>query len=75
MLASFETDDGSHCLDVFMREDGSFGIEEFRAESDGTARWQSLGRHGSLVFASGAEALAAAKGHVPWLDRSETWRW
>ena len=75
VLASFETPDGSHCLDVFVRDDGSFGFEEFRAESDGAARWQSLGRHGSLVFTTGAEALSAAQTRVPWLDQTESWRW
>ena len=75
VLASFESADGSHCVDVFSREDGTFGFEEFRGESDGAARWQSLSRHGSLVFASGATALSAAQQRVPWLDKSESWRW
>ena len=28
VLASFESTDGSHCVDVFVREDGSFGFDE-----------------------------------------------
>lgn len=75
VIASFESPDGSHCLDIFTREDGSYGFEEFRGEFDGAARWQSLGKHGSLVFKSGELALEAAKERVPWLSKFESWRW
>ena len=37
VLASFESADGSHCVDVFIRKDGSFGFEEYRGESDAAA--------------------------------------
>ena len=75
VLASIESLDGSHCVDVFIREDATFGFEEFRGESDGTARWQSLGRHQSLTFASGEAALAEAKRRIGWLPDSASWRW
>ena len=65
----------AHGVDIFSREDSSFGFEEFRGETDGAARWQSLDRHGALVFASGQEALSAAQERVAWLDKSESWRW
>lgn len=61
VLASIESSDGSHCVDIFVRDDGTFGYEEFRGESDGAGRWQSLGEHQSLVFGSGEEALTDAK--------------
>ena len=48
VLASIEHLDGSHCMDIFVRDDGTFGFEEFRGEADGAGRWQSLGKHQSL---------------------------
>jgi hypothetical protein len=75
VLASFETVDGSHCVDVFVREDGSFGFEEFRGETDGDARWQSLGKYAALAFSSGEAALSSAQEQMPWLSKSEVWRW
>ena len=75
VLASIENDDRSHCVDVFMRDDGSYGYEEFRAEADGAARWQPLGRHPGRVFDSGAAALEEAKRRIAWLPASERWRW
>lgn len=76
VLASFESSDGSHCVDVFTRADGTFfWFEEFRGESDGAARWQALGKYASLVFASGRQRFLAAQEPVQWLGKSEPWRW
>jgi hypothetical protein len=75
VLASLESEDGSQCVDFFLREDGTFGFEQFREEYDGSSRWQSLSKYSQLSFASGHQALDAAKQHVSWLGRSEVWRW
>ena len=75
VLASFETVDGTQCVDVFKREDGTFGFEQYRSESDGTGGWQSLSKYSQLSFASGEEALHLAKQRVPWLSQTEVWRW
>ena len=75
VLASFESNDGSHCVDVFIREDGSFGFEEFRGESDGDGRWQALRKYESLAFPSGQAALSSAQERVQWLGQSQSWRW
>jgi hypothetical protein len=75
VLASFETIDGTQCVDVFEREDGTFGFEQYRSESDGSSSWQSLGKYSQLSFASGEEALRLAKQRVPWLGPDEVWRW
>jgi hypothetical protein len=75
VLASFEDQFGSRCVDIFIRENGTFGFEEFRGESDGSCRWQPLGRHAHLSFASGEEALLEAKRRVVWLENTGAWRW
>jgi len=75
VLASFETTDGTQCVDVFRREDGTFGVEQYRSGSDGPGEWQSLGKFSQLSFASGEEALDLAKQRVPWLSPTEAWRW
>jgi hypothetical protein len=75
VLASFEDRFRSQCVDVFVREDGTFGFEEFRAESDGGGRWQSLGKYSQLSFASGELALREAEQRVAWLEDIGPWRW
>jgi hypothetical protein len=71
ILASLESEDGGQCVDFFLREDGSFGFEQYREEYDGSNRWQSLSKFSQLSFASGQEALHVAKQHVSWLVQSE----
>jgi hypothetical protein len=75
VLASFEDRFGSECVDIFVRENGTFRFEQFRGESDGSGRWQSLGKHSHLSFASGEEALLEAKQRVAWLESMGPWRW
>jgi len=75
VLASFEDTFRSHCVDVFVRADGTFGFEEYRHEVDGSGSWQSLGKYSHLSFASGAQALDAAQLHVGWLEKPGPWRW
>ena len=75
VLASLETTDGTQCVDFFVRADGSFGFEHYRADLDGAGRWQSLNRYSHLSFATGDEALRMAKQRLPWLDPQTVWRW
>jgi hypothetical protein len=75
VLTSLETEDGTQCVDFFLREDGTFGFEQYRSEYDGPSRWQSLSKYSHLTFDSGPEALQTAKQHVPSLCRAEVWRW
>ena len=75
VLASLESEDGGQCVDFFIRPDGSFGFEQYRREYDGQSGWQCLSKYARQSFVSGQEALRVAKQQVPWLGRSEVWRW
>jgi len=74
VLASLEPEDGAQCVD-FARADGTFGIEQTRAELDGASRWHCLNSYSELAFASSQGAPHVAKQHLPWLDQHEVWRW
>jgi len=67
VLASFNCPQGDHCVDIFVREDGTFGFEEYRRDSEDMKGWFPLHRYSSLVFASDQDALARAKATVTWL--------
>lgn len=75
VLASFEDSFSAHCVDVFVRENGTFGFEEFRSESDGDGRWQSLGKYSQLSFDSGEQALREAEQRITWFENIGPWRW
>lgn len=67
VLESIENDDGSRCVDLFMRPDGTWGFEEFRRDAEDGGRWTAVARYGGTTFTARAEALAAALEHVRWL--------
>lgn len=75
VLESFENTNATHCVDIFLRADASFGFEEFRRDPEDRGAWQCLHKYGQGVYANGQAALDAAKEVVPWLDRTVEWRW
>jgi hypothetical protein len=68
VLASLENDDGSRCVDIFARADGRFGFEEYRRDPEDQGRWSPCGTNAHRVFATRAEAEAAARAAVAWLE-------
>jgi hypothetical protein len=67
VLASINNEDGSLCVDLFRRRDGTTGFEEFRRDVEDARGWFPVGGHAAAVFDDEATALAAAREAVPWL--------
>jgi hypothetical protein len=67
VLASLENSAGDHCVDIFVRADGTFGFEEYRRDPEDVSGWFSLHRYSSQVFATAEDALAQAKSKVAWM--------
>ena len=68
VLRSIDTADGGRCVDVFVRDDGSFGFEEYRRDSEDQRGWFPIGHHADRRFSSEAAALLAARASTPWLE-------
>jgi hypothetical protein len=69
VLSSLENPWGNQCVDIILRDNGTFGFEEFRRDPEDGGLWQRLNNHAHLVFSSEAQAVAAAKECVPWLTK------
>jgi hypothetical protein len=67
VLASRESADRFRCVDVFRRPDGSFGFEEFRRDPEDMGAWTPVAYYSGAVYATRADADAAAERVVPWL--------
>jgi hypothetical protein len=67
VLKSLENSTGDHCVDIFVRTDGTFGFEEYRRDPEDGRGWFSLHRFSNQVFATAEDALAQAKSRVEWL--------
>ena len=67
VLQSIETPDGIHCVDIFIRPDGSFGFEEYRRDLEDGRGWYPVGFLGEGVYESEAAARNGALEMVAWL--------
>ena len=70
VLLSVNLDGETVCVDIFKRQDGSFGFDEFRRDPEDMRGWFSIGYHGDKRFETAEAALAHAKQTVGWLDDS-----
>ena len=68
VVASFNNPERDHCVDIFVRDDGTFGFEEYRRDAEDMRGWFSLHRYSSRVFASELGALAGARSAVAWMS-------
>ena len=70
VLASVNLPDGTNsiCVDIFRRDDGSFGFDLFRREPEDGRGWFSIGYFGDRRFNSAAGAAVAAGADVHWLE-------
>ena len=67
VLKSLENSTGDHCVDIFVRADGTFGFDEYRRDPEDMSGWFSLHRYSHQVFATAEDALAEAKSRVAWM--------
>jgi hypothetical protein len=67
VVASFESPEGNHCVDIFTRGDGTFGLEEYRRDPEDLRGWFPLHRFPGLAFAAEGDALAHARARVEWM--------
>ena len=67
VLTSLENSAGDHCVDIFVRADGTFGFEEYRRDPEDVSGWFPLHRYSHQVFSTAEEALAHAKSRVAWM--------
>ncbi|HWV51160.1 hypothetical protein [Pseudorhodoplanes sp.] len=67
VLLSVNNEDASHCVDIFVRAEGTFGFEEYRRDVEDNAGWFTTGGYAAQTFADEASAIEAAKLTIPWL--------
>lgn len=64
---SIENREGTRCVDLFLRPDGTYGFEEFRRDPEDAGVWTPVQYYSDLTYASKDDALAEAANAVGWL--------
>ncbi len=70
VLDSIETPNGDRCVDIFRRDDNTYGFEEYRRDMEDPRGWFPIGHHQFRVFEAEADARTAARTEVAWLPQS-----
>ena len=68
VVRSINNNDESRCVDIFQREDNSFGFEEYRRDIETNEGWYKVGFFEDSIFSSEEEAYKNACKHVVWLN-------
>ena len=68
VVRSINNADKSLCVDIFQREDNTFGFEEYRRDSETNEGWYKVGFFEDNIFSSEDEAYKNACKSVVWLN-------
>ncbi len=68
IVRSINNTDKSLCVDIFQREDNTFGFEEYRRDSETNEGWYKVGFFEDNIFSSEDEAYKNACKSVVWLN-------
>ena len=66
VVRSINNSDESRCVDIFQREDNSFGFEEYRRDTETNEGWYKVGFFSDNFFSSEDEAYKTAFKNVFW---------
>ena len=67
---SISSDEGLRCVDIFRREDNSFGFEEYRKDPEANKGWFKIGFFEKVTeFASEDDAFDEACKLISWLNK------
>ena len=64
---SIESEDGTRCVDFFVRPDGTFGFEEFRRDPEDRGDWTPVAYYSAIAHPTEDAAIERAQAHIVWL--------
>jgi hypothetical protein len=67
VIYSINNIDGTICVDIFVRHDGSHGFETYRRDVEDPDGWFPIGGYSAQEFSDQEAALEAASELVVWL--------
>ena len=73
VIFSVNNDEGNLCLDIFIRENKTFGFEEFREDPENIDGWYKIGNYGDKIYFNQKEAYENACKKITWLN-SKKWK-
>ena len=70
MIDSIETPDGGSCVDLFQRDDKTFGFEEYRRDFEDQLGWFPVGNYSNQKFEKLSEVVESASMRIGWFSKT-----
>ena len=67
VINSINNNEGNLCVDIFKRNNQTFGFEEYRRDPEDNTGWFAIGHHAHIIFTDIDSAKNAAIQQVDWL--------
>jgi hypothetical protein len=67
VITSLHNDEVDRCVDIVKQGDGTFVFKEFRRDPEDSGGWTLVSYNPAAVYATEAQALAAARASIAWL--------
>ena len=68
VIRSINNIDESLCVDIFQREDNTFGFDEFRREKETNEGWYKIHSYGHNIYLTEQEAYNHTYKNILWLN-------
>ena len=68
VIRSINNIDESLCVDIFQREDNTFGFDEFRSDKETNEGWYKIHSYGYNIYLTEQEAYNHAYKNILWLN-------
>ncbi len=66
VINSINNDNNNLCIDFFIRNNKTFGYQEYRKDPENTSEWYRIGNYDYKVFSNKDEAYHDAKKTIVW---------
>ena len=69
VINSINNDDNNLCIDFFIRNNNTFGYQEYRKDPENMTEWYRIGNYDHKIFLTKDEAYQDAKKTIVWLNK------
>ena len=66
VINSINNDENNLCIDFFIRNNNTFGYQEYRKDPENISEWYRIGSYDHKIFLSKNDAYQDAKNKIVW---------
>ena len=71
VILSVNNDEGNLCLDIFIRENNTYGFEEYRKDPENVDGWYKVGNYSNKIYNYNRSKVIIQNAKVCLIDQKE----